>query len=316
MGYYVGVDGGGTKTTYALFDEKGRMLDMITGPGTNHEALEASYQEAAQKIWAGIAHLIVRTEKKVTVNDIDFALLGLAGMDHAYQVEILSDLLRERGLKRFEIYNDGYIVVKAGSSTGVGIGYNCGTGTCCNSIDSRGNMLQLAGLAGYTGDVGGGDWIVERSFRLVYDELFLKLDKTLITKMVFEKYNIYSREEFLALVSKFDSDDFDEYTHDFIDFYFAALDAGDGPAYKLCQMMAERGAQFIAALVKQMEFDTPEIEVVLSGSINVKLNSPIYLNMLISRAQELSGRKLKFVKLSKPPVVGCINWIIQKHAFL
>ena len=167
-----------------------------------------------------------------------------------------------------------------------------------------------------SGDVGGGDWIVERSFRLVYDELFLKLDKTLITKMVFEKYGIETREEFLALVSKFDSDDADEYMHDFIDFFFAALDAGDGPAYKLCQIMSERGAQFIAALSKQMEFDGNEIEVVLSGSINIKLNSPIYLNMLINRSQELSGRKLKFVKLTKPPVVGCINWIMQKHAYL
>lgn len=314
MGYYIGVDGGGTKTAYALFDEKRRMLEMITGPGTNHEALEASFPEAAQKLWTGLNVLVERAG--ITINDVSFTLMGLAGVDHPYQHEILCDLLREKGLKRFEIFNDGFIVVKAGSETGAAIGYNCGTGTCCNAIDSRGNMLQLAGLAEFTGDTGGGDWIVERTFCLVYNELFLQLDNTIITKMVFEKYGISNREEFLPLVAKFDSDDADEYACDFIDFFFAAVDAGDGPAMKVCELMANRGAQFIAALAKQMDFDGEEIEVVLSGSMNVKLNSPTYLNMLIARAQELSGRKLRFTKLTKPPVVGCINWIMQKYAYM
>ena len=77
--------------------------------------------------------------------------------------------------------------------------------------------------------------------------------------------------------------------------------------------MATRGAQLISALAGQMNFGGDEIEVVLSGSINVKLDNKLYLDMLLSKAEEMSGKKLKFIKLTQPPVTGCINWIMQDY---
>ena len=56
------------------------------------------------------------------------------------------------------------------------------------------------------------------------------------------------------------------------------------------------------------------VEVVLSGSINVKLDNKFYLDMLLSKAEEFSGKKLKFIKLDALPVTGCINWIMQDYA--
>ena len=52
----------------------------------------------------------------------------------------------------------------------------------------------------------------------------------------------------------------------------------------------------------------------LSGSINVKVDNRLYLDMLVSRAEALSGKKLKFIKLEAMPVTGCINWIMQDYA--
>ena len=36
MAYYIGVDGGGTKTMYALFNEKKEMLSSVKTGGSNH----------------------------------------------------------------------------------------------------------------------------------------------------------------------------------------------------------------------------------------------------------------------------------------
>ena len=99
-----------------------------------------------------------------------------------------------------------------------------------------------------------------------------------------------------------------------IDFFFAAVKKGDAPALAYCERMAERGAQLIAALANQLNFGSEEIEVVLSGSINVKVDNRLYLDMLVSRAEALSGKKLKFIKLEAMPVTGCINWIMQDYA--
>ncbi len=311
MKYYIGVDGGGTKTAYALFDENKKMLANVEGKGSNHENLPRSFDEASDYIIEGINDLCRKAG--VEIKDISFTLMGLAGIDHPYQHDRMCALLKEKGLGNFEIFNDGFIVVKAGSETGAAIGYNCGTGVCCNAVDSRGNMLQLMGLGDFTGDVSGGVNIAVKAFELVYNELFLNAEKTLITKSVKKEYRIEKREELLALVEKLENGEA-EYIRNFVGFFFEAAKRGDGPALDYCAVMAKRGAQAISALANQLEFDGDEIEVVLSGSINVKLDNAFYIDMLKSKAQAYCEKRLKFIKLTAMPVTGCINWILQEFA--
>ena len=46
MKYYIGVDGGGTKTEITLFDENKTILDTVKVAGSNHENLSGSFREA------------------------------------------------------------------------------------------------------------------------------------------------------------------------------------------------------------------------------------------------------------------------------
>ena len=312
MKYYIGVDGGGTKTSYALFDENKNMLMVHQGSGSNHENLSGGFDEASDRIMNGIGNLCNMAQ--ISVSDVSFTLMGPAGIDHEYQHEKMCALLEKKGLKNFAVYNDGFIVVKAGSETGAAVGYNCGTGVCCNGIDSDGRMLQLMGLGDYSGDISGGGNIVVKTFGLVYDELFLGLDKTMITDMVKEHYNFKTREEVLGLIEMIDNDTSGKHTRTLNGFFFEAAKRGDKPALRYCEEMAERGARAISALISQMNFAGDEVEVVLSGSINIKLDNKPYLDMLYEKAKKYSGRKLKFIKLTALPVTGCINWILQQFA--
>ncbi|MEE1011952.1 MAG: BadF/BadG/BcrA/BcrD ATPase family protein [Acutalibacteraceae bacterium] len=312
MKYYIGVDGGGTKTAFALFDENKKMLDSVTGPGSNHENLESSFDGASDIIMEGLNALCAKAG--ISLSDVSFTLMGLAGIDHEYQYDIMCDMLKKKGLANFEVFNDGFIVVKAGASGKSAIGYNCGTGVCCNGIDLDGKRLQLAGLGDFSGDISGGGNIVVEAFRLVYNELFLGLEKTLITDMVNKEYGFKSREEFLGLIEKIEGEDGADYIRTMVGFFFEAVKQGDKPATEYCDRMATRGAQLISALASQMNFGDGEVEVVLSGSINVKLDNKYYLDALLSKAESMSGKKLKFVKLEAMPVTGCINWIMQDYA--
>lgn len=311
MNYYIGVDGGGTKTAYALFDEEKKMVAMVKGPGSNHENLEGSFDEAADLIWAGIKALL--KEAGVTLRDVKFTLMGLAGIDHPFQHDEMQKRLLDYGLENFEIYNDGFIVVKAGSTGAAAIGFNCGTGTCCNAIDSDGKMLQLAGLGDYSGDIGNGHWIAMQTYKVAYDDIYLGIRKTAVTNMIFNEYNLQSKEEFLALVSKFEEEDADTFIMRLIDFFFDAAKLGDKVVLDLIDMMAERGAALITAHLNTLNFTDDTVEVVLSGSMHTKSFSEIYINTLMRKAVDMSGRKLKFIKLDKPPVTGCVNWIFQQY---
>lgn len=313
MKYYIGVDGGGTKTAFALFDENKKMLECVTGPGSNHENLESSFDGASDIIMSGLNSLCEKAG--IALSDVSFTLMGLAGIDHQYQYEAMCELLSGKGLNNFEVFNDGFIVVKAGATGKSAIGYNCGTGVCCNGIGIDGKMLQLAGLGEFSGDISGGTNICIKTFELIYNELFLGLEKTVMTDMVKEKYGFEKREDFMSLIEKIESEEEgDEHKRNLVGIFFEAAKQGDAPALAYCERMAERGAQLIAALSNQLDFGEGEVEVVLSGSINVKLDNKAYLDMLLEKAEAKSGKKLKFIKLTEQPVTGCVNWILQSYA--
>ncbi len=310
MNYYIGIDGGGSKTQYGLFDEKKNMASTVKTGGSNHETLDGGIPAAADVLMEGINQLLLKNAMRQ--EQISFVLMALAGMDHPYQEAALRDELKKRGLNvPLAIYNDGFIVVKAGVSGKAGIGYNCGTGTCCNSIDNSGKLLQIGGFGALSGDVGGGVWIAGRVFRMVYDDVCLGVRPTVCTRAFCENFGVNAdREGVLSMVSRLEAED-DATVRDMIDIFFDAVNAGDPVACGVAEEMAQRGAEFIAAHLKKGYFTDDPVEVVLSGSIHTKLPSDAYIASLQEAAQRLSGRKLKFIKLTVPPVTGCINWMLE-----
>ncbi len=311
MPYYIGVDGGGTKTAFALFNEKEELLLLREGPGSNHENLEGSFDETAQILWEGIQSLLSEAGKDLA--EIDFTLMGLAGVDHPYQYDAIMQRLTARGLTHLEIFNDGFIVIKAGSQSGAAIGLNCGTGTCCNAIDRQGRRVQLAGLGDFSGDIANGIWIATQVFRLVYDDCILGIEHTLLTERLFRAFSLEKAEDLPSLLAGLEGEEGGEHIKTLIRLFFEAANAGDIPARRLTEQMALRGSQLIATHLRTLDFPDPA-EVVLSGSVHTKLPNALYLDALKQKASELSGRQLQFRLLEQPPVMGCIRWILQDYA--
>lgn len=311
MSFYIGVDGGGTKTYYALFNENKEIVADFKTPGSNHENLEGSFDEAVEIIWGGIEGVLKEAGK--TLADVDFTLMGLAGVDHPFQHDALYERLAAKGLKNFEIFNDGFIVVKAGSISGAAIGLNNGTGTCCNAIDSTGKMLQLAGLGEFSGDMGNGHWIATMAYQAIYDDVYLGIRETAMTGLYYNRFDLHTREDFLAAVSAFETEDAEDHIRALIDCFFETLDDGDEAAMLILEQMSERSARLIAAHANQLRFDGEEVEVVLSGSILTKLPSKKYLDAIREKVAKYSDRKFCFIKLDVPPVMGCVNWIMQDY---
>ena len=101
MSYYIGIDGGGTKTAYALFDENKNMLSMVKTKGSKHENPAGSFDEATDIIMEGVNNLL--KENNLTVDDIEGVLMGLAGIDHPFQHDATAELLEKKGLRNFRL---------------------------------------------------------------------------------------------------------------------------------------------------------------------------------------------------------------------
>ncbi len=310
MKYYIGVDGGGTKTAFALFDGNKNIVEQYETEGSNHENMEGSFPQAAGIIAGGVKGLLEKAN--ITLSDVDGILMGLAGIDHPYQHDAMVEELDKLGIKGCRIYNDGFIVIKAGVGAGCGIGYNCGTGTCCNSLDSDGNMLQIGGFDVLSGDKGNGHWVGSQAFRIMYDEICLGKGKSMITEYMKEKAGIVDRATLLDSIAVLESEEEGEaFLRKLIVSFFDAANNGDEAALSVIEEMAQRGADFICGHVKAMNFDCDVINVVLSGSIHTKLPSYKYTDRMAELVAEKTGRKFNFIKLDCAPVTGCVNWLLE-----
>lgn len=311
MKYYIGVDGGGTKTAFALFDENKNVVAQNETEGSNHENLDGAIPQAAGIIAKGITGLLEKANLKF--EDIDGILMGLAGIDHPYQHDEMQEELKKLGITGCRIYNDGFIVIKAGVGAGAGIGYNCGTGTCCNCIDSDGNMLQVGGFDVLSADKGNGHWVGAQTFKIMYDELCLGKSKSQITALMGEKAGIKDRDTLLDSIAVLeDEEKGEEFLRKLIVSFFEAANNEDEEALKVIEEMAQRGADFICSHVKNMNFKDEIINVVLSGSIHTKLPSYKYTDRLAELVAQRTGKKFNFIKLDCAPVTGCINWLLEK----
>ena len=309
MKFYIGVDGGGTKTAYALFDENKNIVAEHYGPASNHENMEGSFPEAAGIIADGVK--AVAAKGNITLADVDGMLMGLAGIDHPYQHDAMQEELGKLGVTGARIYNDGFIVIKAGVGSGAGIGYNCGTGTCCNSIDSKGEMLQIGGFDVLSGDKGNGHWVGAQTFRIMYDQLCLGKGESMITKLMGEKAGIVDRATLLDSIAVLEGDEGEDFLRKLIVSFFEAANSGDEAAMLVIEEMAQRGADYICGHINAMSFDCDVINVVLSGSIHTKLPSEKYTDRMAQLVEERTNRKFNFIKLECAPVVGCINWLLE-----
>ena len=310
MKYYIGVDGGGTKTAFALFDENKNIVEQYETEGSNHENMEGSFPQAAGIIAGGVNGLLEKAG--ITLAEVDGILMGLAGIDHPYQHDAMVAELDKLGITGCRIYNDGFIVIKAGVGAGCGIGYNCGTGTCCNSLDSDGNMLQIGGFDVLSGDKGNGHWVGSQAFRIMYDEICLGKGKSMITELMKEKAGICDRATLLDSIAILESEDEGEaFLRKLIVSFFEAANSDDAAALQVIEEMAQRGADYICGHVKAMNFDCEVINVVLSGSIHTKLPSQKYTDRMAELVAEKTGRKFNFIKLQCAPVTGCVNWLLE-----
>lgn len=309
MKFYIGVDGGGTKTAYALFDENKNVLAEHEGPASNHENMEGSFPEAAGIIADGVK--AVAEKGNITLADVSGMLMGLAGIDHPYQHDAMQEELGKLGVTGARIYNDGFIVIKAGVGAGAGIGYNCGTGTCCNSLDTNGNMLQIGGFDVLSGDKGNGHWVGAQAFRIMYDQLCLGKGKSMITDLMGEKAGIKDRATLLDSIAILEGEDGEAFLRKLIVSFFEAANNDDAAALAVIEEMAQRGADYICGHINAMTFDCDVINVVLSGSVHTKLPSHKYTDRMAELVAERTGRKFSFIKLDCAPVMGCINWLLE-----
>ena len=154
MPYYLGIDGGGTKTTFALGDATSLLATATTGPSnvvrvgevqTRDSLLDGVHQACAA---AGI-----------TPEQVERTCIGGSGAARPELAEVVRGILAEILTTPISVVTDMEIAFEAAFSTGPGVIVNAGTGSFAFGRGRNGRMLRAGGWGFAIGDEGSAHWI-------------------------------------------------------------------------------------------------------------------------------------------------------------
>ena len=310
----LGIDGGGTKSHLALFDEDGICVGISMGGPLNHESMEGSFDELEATLGEFINGALAKAG--AAVGDVAYAAMGIAGVDTAAQHATISAILRRLGINDFYLCNDAYLGVAAGCPGGVGICAINGTGTSLAAVDHSGNSLQIAGIGYLTDDRGGSGWYGSQVLSMVYDSLYKGAKQTILKDMIFKMLGITRKEEYIdALTTALGNGGAS--IENFNRLLFKAAGADDEVAIGILDYSAEHFAGSIAHMAKYMDFPNDmTLNITFAGSVFVKEKVKVLPQLIDKRVRGiLGGRPLEYFTLDTVPVAGSILWAAQKAGF-
>ncbi|WNG93666.1 N-acetylglucosamine kinase [Mycobacterium sp. ITM-2016-00318] len=156
MARYLGVDGGGSKTAFALIDDTGRVIARATAPASYY--FNDGFEVVEKSLAQGVTDIC--TQADIKPDDIDAAFFGLPGYGEASgDIEQLNAVPRGvLGHDRYSCDND-MVCGWAGSLAGEdGINVISGTGSMTYG-ERQGVGRRVGGWGELFGDEGSAYWI-------------------------------------------------------------------------------------------------------------------------------------------------------------
>lgn len=160
MQYFLGIDGGGTRTTAWLADERGHVLARtVAGPSNplkvGFKACERELLRAARGVLAVVARGRDRRYKKGSV--LEAVCVGLAGVDRPPVYRRVFAWLRKSIPARFHLLtSDAAIALRAAVGDSPGVIVVSGTGSIAYGRDDKGRVLRSGGWGVPFDDKGSG----------------------------------------------------------------------------------------------------------------------------------------------------------------
>ena len=312
MEYVIGIDIGATKSHLALFDTTAVLVDFGHWGPLNHELMPGSFAQFEDELKQFITRHL--SKNRISIQQVEYAVFGIGGVDTKNQHDIVSQIIKKTGFKKFTLVNDAFLGIPAGNPEGVGICAINGSGCTLAGINKEGRMLQIGGVGYVSADYGGGGILGEKVVSVVYSELFRKGEPTCLTGVLFERLGILKKYDFVDKVyEKIEDGSFD--VSSCTKMLFEAARKNDPVASKILRDVGISYANSISCMIEELDFNrgNEEINIVFAGSVFVKSEHPLLIETIKEVLnKDNPGCSLKYTLLNMPPVAGAVLWALSK----
>ena len=287
MQYYIGIDGGGTKTEFLLADERERVLARVLKGGSNPNDI------GIEKTCAVLKEGIEEIAGDIPKTDLHI-FAGISGAGVGENAERLSELLKQ-DYPSAKVTSDLMNAIEICLGNKDGLAVICGTGISCSIV--QGGIYKTVGGYGYLFEDGGSGYAYGRDALkavLRYEDGFGA--QTVLTKRVHEKLGDTVRNSLgkILLGGK-------ATVASFAPLVFEGNTACDG----VCEQIIERNLDCTVTLVK-------DALTVAANVKNVSFMGGITKEKLFrEKINETFENKYKIYFCEEQPVYGALRLAIK-----
>ncbi len=189
--FFLGVEGGGTKTTAVLCSETGRQLRTLKLGCGNVAVLDrGSIAELLEDLVSGLSIAVPPAH----------ATFAFAGIGRAKEKDVVKNLILRAGIANFTLMTDAELHYFSVFREGEGILIAAGTGSICLTRTAAGTYHQFGGLGYLLGDEGSGYDIGRRAIRSVLHAAERGESESLLWRELLHFYDLRHPREFVSLV--------------------------------------------------------------------------------------------------------------------
>jgi glucosamine kinase len=152
--YFLGIDGGGTKTTCAVGDESHLLATATAGPSN---IVRVGETQARQSLQQSVRQACAAAG--ITPAQVSHTCVGGSGAARPELAEIVRQSLAEILSTPIDVVGDMQIALEAAFDTGPGVVVIAGTGSIAYGRDKHGTTARAGGWGFAIGDEGSAHWI-------------------------------------------------------------------------------------------------------------------------------------------------------------
>jgi len=186
--WFLGVDGGGSKTRALIADSAGVILGSGHAGTSNYQTV--GFASAVAALGAAIDGARQSAGLPAGVR-FHGACLGLAGVGRPADRALFEGWLdQQQFAERHLVVNDAELLLAAGTPEGWGIALIAGTGSICYGLARDGAMIRAGGWGYLLGDEGSGYDLALRALRLVTQTADGRADAHALLRIVLQHWRL------------------------------------------------------------------------------------------------------------------------------
>ena len=295
--YYLGIDGGGTRTRALVADSQGRTLGSGVSGSTNRN------HHTRDQVRANLRDAILGATAGYPINNT-VIFLGMCGVstdaDRADIISIAREIPEVSASAEVIVENDARIGLTGGLSGRPGIVLIAGTGSACLGINAQGETWWCGGWGAMADDAGSAAWIGLRAIQMAVRAEDGRIAPTALRNTVFDFLGLREPRELIDRVHN------RGLTREELGLLaprvIAAAGEGDAVAGKIVADAVAELSQLVCTTASRL-FRNEACEMILVGGL--ALSGPPFQPMLIQRI----GRDTPTIAVRDPemsPVQGAV----------